>query len=90
MELPQDIDRDTLADVADEHGTPTYVTSAATVRDRFGALRDAFPDARIQYAAKANTNPRILRLLRERGAALDTVSLGEALPESAPDSRATR
>ncbi|MGK2230391.1 MAG: diaminopimelate decarboxylase, partial [Methanobacteriota archaeon] len=77
MELPQGIDRDTVASVADEHGTPTYVTSATTVRDRFDSLRDAFPGARIQYAAKANTNPRILALLRESGAALDTVSVGE-------------
>jgi diaminopimelate decarboxylase len=79
MRLPDGIDHDTLVGVADEHGTPTYVTSAATVRDRFDALRDAFPDARIQYAAKANTNPRILGLLREQGAALDTVSLGEVV-----------
>ncbi|MCX2817755.1 diaminopimelate decarboxylase [Haladaptatus sp. F3-133] len=79
MELPQGIDRDTVASVADEHGTPTYVTSATTVRDRFDSLRDAFPGARIQYAAKANTNPRILALLRERGAALDTVSVGEVI-----------
>ena len=79
MELPEGIDRDVLSRVADEQGTPTYVTSAATVRDRFDSLRDVFPDARVQYAAKANTNPRILRVLRERGAALDTVSLGEVL-----------
>ena len=79
MELPEGIDRDVLSRVADEQGTPTYVTSAATVRDRFDNLRDVFPDARVQYAAKANTNPRILRVLRERGAALDTVSLGEVL-----------
>ena len=79
MEFPEGIDESTLAHVADEHGTPTYVTSAETVRDRYDALREAFPDARIQYAAKANTNPRILRLLHERGAALDTVSLGEVV-----------
>lgn len=79
MELPQGIDRDTVASVADEHGTPTYVTSATTVRDRFDSLRDAFPGTRIQYAAKANTNPRILALLRESGAALDTVSVGEVI-----------
>ena len=79
MELPEGIDRDVLSRVAEEQGTPTYVTSAATVRDRFDSLRDVFPDARVQYAAKANTNPRILRVLRERGAALDTVSLGEVL-----------
>ncbi len=79
MELPEGIDRDVIFRVADKQGTPTYVTSAATVRDRFDSLRDVFPDARVQYAAKANTNPRILRVLRERGAALDTVSLGEVL-----------
>jgi len=79
MELPEGIDARTLADVTEEHGTPTYVTSAETVRDRFDALRGAFPEARIQYAAKANTNPRILRILRELGATLDTVSLGEVV-----------
>jgi len=79
MKLPEGIDPRTVKEVADEHGTPTYVTSAETVRARFDALRDAFPGARIQYAAKANTNPRVLRLLRERGAALDTVSLGEVV-----------
>jgi diaminopimelate decarboxylase len=79
MELPEDIDAETLCQVADIHGTPTYVTSAATVRDRYATLRDAFPDARLQYAAKANTNPRLLRLLREQGAKLDTVSLGEVV-----------
>jgi diaminopimelate decarboxylase len=79
MELPEGIDARTLADVTEEHGTPTYVTSAETVRDRFDALRGAFPEARIQYAAKANTNPRLLRLLRELGATLDTVSLGEVV-----------
>lgn len=77
MDLPDSIDARTLAYVADDYGTPTYVTSAETVRDRFDALRGAFPDSRIQYAAKANTNPRLLRLLRELGATLDTVSLGE-------------
>ena len=79
MELPDGIDAGTIEEVAEEHGTPTYVTSAETVRDRFDALRSAFPDARIQYAAKANTNPRLLRLLCERRAALDTVSLGEVV-----------
>ncbi len=66
-----------LEEVADEHGTPTYVTSAETVRSRYRELRDAFPDARVQYASKANSNPEILRVLHEEGAAVDTVSLGE-------------
>jgi diaminopimelate decarboxylase len=79
MELPEGIDAGTVADVAEAHGTPTYLSSAETVRERYDTLHDAFPDSRIQYAAKANTNPRVLGLLRERGAALDTVSLGEVV-----------
>jgi len=79
MELPGGIDAGTLAQVAENHGTPTYITSVEMVRDRYDTLRDAFPETRIQYAAKANTNPRLLCLLRERGAALDTVSLGEVV-----------
>lgn len=77
--LPQPLTPGGLEDLAARHGTPLYVTSADTVRDRFERLRGAFPGARIQYAAKANTNPRILELLREIGAALDTVSLGEVV-----------
>ncbi|HKK07809.1 MAG TPA: diaminopimelate decarboxylase, partial [Gemmatimonadota bacterium] len=55
------------------------MTDAATIRDRWGRLRSAFPTARIQYAAKANTNPAVLALLRAEGACLDAVSLGEVV-----------
>lgn len=77
--LPGSLSRSDLEALAEEHGTPLFVTAAETVRSRFRRLEDAFPGARIQYAAKANTNPRILALLREAGAALDTVSLGEVV-----------
>lgn len=75
--LPAGLAADLLARLADRHGTPLFVTSAATIRSRFGRLRSAFPDARILYAAKANTNLRILELLRRCGTGLDAVSLGE-------------
>ncbi|MDY7080878.1 MAG: diaminopimelate decarboxylase [Halobacteria archaeon] len=79
LPLPSELPPSFLVEIADEYGTPTYITSASTVRERYDELRDAFPDARIQYAAKANTNPRILEILREKGATVDAVSLGEVV-----------
>lgn len=79
MQLPRDLDADRLAALADRHGTPLYVTSAATVRERYREVAEAFPDATVQYAAKANGNPHLLALLRDEGAHLDCVSLGEVV-----------
>jgi diaminopimelate decarboxylase len=65
--------------VAREVGTPTYVYSAAMVRDRFVRLDDALADVphRIHYTLKANSNAGLLRLLKELGAGVDVVSGGE-------------
>ena len=79
LPLPSDLTPDRLRDLAGEHGTPLYVTSAATVRDRARRVREAFPGAEICYAVKANGNPSLLRLLRSEGLSVDTVSLGEVL-----------
>jgi diaminopimelate decarboxylase len=79
VQLPRSLDADRLARLAEAHGTPLYVGCAATVRDRFRRAREAFPEAEICYAAKANGNPHLLRLLREMGASVDAVSLGEVL-----------
>jgi diaminopimelate decarboxylase len=78
-DLPPALPPRLLEELAGVHGTPLYVTDAGVIRDRWHRLRSAFPDARIHYAAKANTNPAILALLRELGAGLDAVSLGEVL-----------
>ncbi len=64
-------------ELAREFGTPLYVYSASYIRDRFSAYREAFPDALICYAVKANFNPHIVRLLGELGAGADIVSGGE-------------
>jgi len=65
--------------VAADVGTPTYVYSAATVRDRYGKLDSAFSELprRVHYTLKANSNAAILRVLRELGAGVDVVSGGE-------------
>jgi diaminopimelate decarboxylase len=63
-----------LLRLAADHGTPYYVYDAETIRERLAALR-AFDVVR--YAQKANSNLHLLRLLREAGALVDAVSLGE-------------
>lgn len=69
--------------IADQHGTPTYVYGAGTIRSRFSALQDAFLaenlPMHIHYAVKANDHLAILSLLREQGAGADVVSIGEFL-----------
>ena len=65
--------------IATAVGTPAYVYSAATVRDRFARLDDALRALphRVHYTLKANSNAAILRVLKELGAGVDVVSGGE-------------
>jgi diaminopimelate decarboxylase len=68
-----------LAEVARLYGTPTYVYSAATMGDNYTRLaRSLAPlDARICFAAKANSTLAVLRHFANLGAAFDLVSGGE-------------
>jgi diaminopimelate decarboxylase len=68
-----------LADLAELHGTPLYVYSAATIVARYRAVDEAFrsyPHA-MHYALKANSTLAIVRLLRSLGACADANSGGE-------------
>lgn len=68
-----------LRDLAARHGTPLYVYSAHTIRERFRVLDQAFARVphKICYSVKANSNLSILRLLARLGAGFDIVSGGE-------------
>ena len=68
-----------LEGIAAAVGTPAYVYSVATVRDRFTRLDGALERLphRVHYTLKANSNAAILRVLRELGAGVDVVSGGE-------------
>ena len=68
-----------LADLAEEHGTPLYVYSAATLRERYTSLDSAFDglDHEVAYAVKANSNLSVLKLLANLGSGFDIVSGGE-------------
>ncbi|HID28078.1 MAG TPA: diaminopimelate decarboxylase [Methanosarcinales archaeon] len=60
-----------------EYGTPLYVTNEERVRENFRAYKNAFPEADIYYAAKANWNLSILNILAQEGAGADVFSGGE-------------
>ncbi len=68
-----------LAAIAHLYGTPTYVYSSATLADNYRRFAAALPglDVRICYAAKANSNLSLLRLLANLGSGFDLVSGGE-------------
>ena len=63
--------------LAEQFGTPLYVTNESRVIGNFSAYRKAFPDADINYAAKANGSFAILRMLAREGAGADVFSSGE-------------
>jgi len=68
-----------LPKLAAQYGTPLYVYSAATIRERYDAFDAAFRDVphAICYSVKANSNLSILRLLARKGCSFDVVSGGE-------------
>jgi diaminopimelate decarboxylase len=65
--------------VAERFGTPTYVYSRAAILENYQRLAGALSQMPgfICYSVKANSNLRILSLLRELGAGFDIVSGGE-------------
>ena len=68
-----------LRQIADSVGTPVYIYSTATLRDRYRGYASAFSDldCLIAYSVKANANLSVLRVLASAGAGADTVSEGE-------------
>ncbi len=68
-----------LQAVADQLGTPAWVYSAGTIRQRLAALTEALAglNCHIHYAVKANDHLAILDLMRRGGAGADVVSGGE-------------
>src|SRR5258708_65073 len=68
-----------LNELAEKFGTPLYVYSDATIRERYRILDRAFRAVphTVCYSVKANSNLSILRLLAGLGAGFDIVSGGE-------------
>lgn len=78
-----------LAELAEEHGTPLFVYSQAYITDRWNAYQDGLKDLsnilpnsrqehkRLFYALKANPTLGLLKVFQQLGAGFDTVSIGE-------------
>jgi diaminopimelate decarboxylase len=68
-----------LGELAERHGTPLYVYSAAMIRARLSAFARAFDSVphTICYSVKANSTLAILRLMANEDAGFDVVSGGE-------------
>jgi diaminopimelate decarboxylase len=68
-----------LRELAERFGTPLYVYSARTIRERVLSFELAFRQIEhaIYYSVKANSNLSILRLLEKLGCGFDVVSGGE-------------
>jgi diaminopimelate decarboxylase len=68
-----------LQAIAEACGTPLYVYSLGTIRDRYRELKVALASVphRLQYSLKANSSRALLCELRALGAGADVVSGGE-------------
>ncbi|HZK60486.1 MAG TPA: diaminopimelate decarboxylase, partial [Anaerovoracaceae bacterium] len=64
-------------DLVKQYGSPLFVINENRIRDNLKRYRAAFPDADMYYAAKANGNLAIMRILALDGAGADVFSGGE-------------
>ncbi|KOS04934.1 diaminopimelate decarboxylase [Flavobacterium akiainvivens] len=69
-----------LVQLAEQFGSPLYVYDAAKIQSQYHKLENAFGKVkhlRINYAVKALSNISVLKLLKQMGSGLDTVSIQE-------------
>lgn len=68
-------------ELAEEYGTPLYVYDKRKIEERYGKLTSAFEgkNVRFFYACKALGNINILKVIKNMGCGLDTVSINEVL-----------
>lgn len=68
-------------ELAESYGTPLYVMDERRIRENYRRMHAAFlrrwPNFRIFYAVKANSNLSVLRILRQEGAGADCSCLEE-------------
>ncbi len=58
-------------DIADEFGTPTFVIDENRIRENYkkfyGTFSKYYPDFKVFYACKANTNIAVMKILESEG-----------------------
>jgi diaminopimelate decarboxylase len=72
-----DWDHDELESLADEFGTPLYVTDLDRVAANYNRISEAFDDIECMYAAKANTGQAVMARLLKEGANVECAAAGE-------------
>jgi diaminopimelate decarboxylase len=74
-----DIEGIPCTELVKEFGSPLYVYNARIFRDRYKLLAGSFdyPGVNIYYACKSNTNINVMKIFRDLGSRVDTVSPGE-------------
>ena len=71
-----------VTEIANEFGTPVYVTDEGRLRENYRKVYNAFSkhmDTKVHYACKANSNLAILKILESEGSCIDAVSVGEVM-----------
>jgi diaminopimelate decarboxylase len=72
-----DWDAERLRSLADAHETPLYVIDLERVRENARRLQDAFAEAEISYAVKANTVRPVLEAIEATDVGAECASAGE-------------
>jgi diaminopimelate decarboxylase len=81
-----------MENLAAKYGTPLYVYSASTIRERYQSFDRAFRRVphTICYSVKANSNLSLLKMLAKLGSGFDVVSGGELERVLRADRKAAR
>lgn len=70
-----------VRELAKEFGTPLYVYSESRIRSNYRRLVDTYkkeyPNTKIYYAIKANSNPALVKILASEGAGADASCIQE-------------
>lgn len=66
-------------ELAETYGTPLYVYNEKILRQRCRELKTMvdFPGYGVNYSVKANSNPALLKIIRQEGLTVDAMSPGE-------------
>ena len=83
-----------VRELVEQYGSPLYIYDEATLRgmckDFVGSFTAEYPNTRIEYSAKAFTNPAVSRIVEEEGLDMDVVTGGELAVAKATDFPAWR
>ncbi len=66
-----------VTEIAEEVGTPVFITSKKLLENNLNAYKEAFPRAGLLYAVKANNNLTLMKIIAKYGFGADVFSDGE-------------